>query len=172
MKKLGEAMHSKIYHYYNLDKLKKIEVKGNYNLKLFKPTLFNLTLHNGSVLLYLFWYVFSLGGYQIFYLFEKETNRIAHYSNVLPKIFKYSFMNKGDLYIANCFTYKDFRGCSLYPFALSYLGGRLNSNVIWGGVSEDNIPSIKGLERAGYKKVAEGYKSRILGVYKLSRSNV
>jgi hypothetical protein len=171
MKKLGEAMRSKIY-YYNLDKSKKIELKGNYSLQLFKPSLFNLKLHNGPVLLYLFWYIFSLGRYQIFYLFEKETNRIAHYSNILPKIFKYSFMNKDDLYIVNSFTYKDFRGCRLFPFALSYLGGRLNSNIVWVGAGEDNISSIKGIERAGCKNVAEGYKSRILGVYKLSRSNV
>ena len=166
-------MHRKTYYYYyNLEKLKKIELKGNYSLRLFKPTLFQLKLHNGSVLLYLFWYIFSLGRYQIFYLFEKETNKIAHYSNILPKIFKYSFMTKGDLYIVNCFTHKDFRGYGLYPFALSYLASSLNSDVIWGGVREGNIASIKGLERAGYKKVGEGYKSRILGIYKLSNPNV
>ncbi|MEE2954312.1 MAG: hypothetical protein VX347_03980 [Bacteroidota bacterium] len=163
------ANKQKKYWFYNKDKLNLIEIDDKFKYFFFKPTLFNLKLHKGSVKLYLFWYIFSLGRYRIFYILEKESNNIAHYSNILPKIFKYDFMKNDDWYIANCYTDAEYRGCRLYPFALYFIGKSFDHYiVVWGGVREDNIASIKGLVRAGYKKVSDGYKSKFFGIYRVN----
>ena len=116
----------------------------------------------------MFWYIFSFGRYKIFYIIDKESDTIAHYSHILPKIFKYSFMKKNELFIANCYTSSDFRGCRLFPFALYFIGQSFNNYIVWSSVREDNIPSIKGFDRVGYKKVSYGYKSKFLGIYRLN----
>ena len=154
-----------MYWFYKASKVKLIEIDDKFNYFFFEPTMLKLKLHEGSVLLYLFWYLFTFGRYRVFYVVERKTNKIAHFSNIIPKIFKYSFMKKEDLFIVNCYTDPLFRGCRLYPFALSYIAKSLGNQVIWGGVRIDNVPSIKGLEKAGFKKVINVYKSRLLGVY-------
>ena len=157
-----------IYWFYKNEKINLVEIDDKFSFNFFKPTIFNLRLHQGSVLLYLFWYIFSFGKYQIFYIIDKRNNKVAHYSNILPKIFKYSFMKKNELFITNCYTDPEFRGCRLYPFALSFIAKSLKDYVIWGGVRNNNIASIKGLERAGFKKVANVSKTRVFGIYKLN----
>ena len=159
-----------VYWFYKRDKsnLVKIKIDNKFRYFFFKPTIFNLKLHKGSVLLYLFWYIFSFGKYHIFYIKDSETDTVAHFSNILPKIFKYSFMKKDDLFISNCYTSSSYRGCGLYPFALNFICKSFYNSIVWGGVRENNIPSIKGLHRAGYKKVSNGYKTKFLGIYKLN----
>ena len=157
-----------IYWFYQRDRLKLIEIDDKFKHFFFKPTIFNLKLHKGSVTLYLFWYIFSLGRYRIFYIVDKSSNTVAHYSHILPKIFKYSFMKKNELFISNCYTSSNFRGFRLYPFALYFIGKSFTNYIVWGGVRENNIPSIKGLDRAGYKKVSVGYKSKFLGIYRVN----
>jgi len=157
-----------IYWLYKRDKLKSIEIDDKFKHFFFKPTIFNLKLHKGSVLLYFFWYIFSQGRYKIFYILEKKTNTVAHYSNILPKIFKYSFMQKQDLHIANCYTLPKFRGNRLFSFALSFIGESVSEHVIWVGARDNNISSVKSIERGGFKRAAIASKTRVFGIYKLN----
>ena len=76
-------------------------------------------------------------------------------------------MSSNELFISSCYTSPEYRGCKLYPFALSFIGETFKSTIVWGGVRDNNIASIKGLERAGYKKEAKGIKSNFLGIYRL-----
>ena len=74
-------------------------------------------------------------------------------------------MSSHELFISSCYTSPEYRGCKLYPFALSFIGETFKSTIV--GVRDNNIASIKGIERAGYKKEAEGFKSNLLGIYRL-----
>lgn len=170
MKKLEEVLDKQTYFFYKRDKLNVIEIDERFKSFYFNPTLFKLKLHQGPTLLYLFWYVFSFGKYRIFYVVdeESESKEIVHYSNLLPKIFKYEFMEKDDWYIVNCYTDPLFRGKRLFPFALSNIGGKFKDRTVWVGAGVKNRPSQKGIERAGYVFVSRAYKTGFFGIYRLS----
>ena len=157
-----------IYWFYKNEQINLVEIDDKFSFNFFKPTIFNLKLHQGSVLLYLFWYIFSFGKYQIFYIIDKRNNKVAHYSNILPKIFKYSFMKKNDWQIVNVFTFSDYRRHQLYQFALAKILSELKGTNIWIGTRNDNIASINGIVKAGFKKAANASKTRVFGIYKLN----
>ena len=52
------ASKQQIYWFYKNEKINLVEISGKFSFNFFKPTIFNLKLHQGSVLLYLFWYIF------------------------------------------------------------------------------------------------------------------
>ena len=156
-----------VFLFYKYKKSELIEIDARFNYNFFKPSLSNLKLHEGSFLIYLFWYIFSFGGYKIFYIFENQ--KMVHFSNVLPKIFKYSFMRKEDIQIVNCYTDPLFRGNQLYPFALSTIGEEYADNTVWVGSRSDNYASLSGIKKAGYILMSKVYKSVFLGIYRLSR---
>ena len=93
---------------------------------------------------------------------------MVHYSNVLPKIFKFSFMSNKDIQITNCYTDPLFRGNQLYPFALSIIAKEYANNVVWIGSRNDNNASLSGIKKAGFILVSKVYKSMFLGIYRIS----
>jgi hypothetical protein len=76
-------------------------------------------------------------------------------------------MEKQDIHIANCHTYPKFRGNRLFSFSLSFIGKSVSEHVVWVGTRNNNTPSIKSIEKAGYLKTANACKSKFLGIYKL-----
>ena len=155
-----------VFLFYKRGKSELIDIDTRFNFFFYKPSLFNLKLHEGPLFLYLFWYIFTFGRYKIFYIFENQT--IVHFSNIIPKIFKYSFMRKNDIQIANCYTNPLFRGNQLYPFALSIIGKEYENNAVWIGSRSDNDASLSGIKKAGYILISRVYKSTFLGIYRLS----
>ena len=79
---------------------------------------------------------------------------LIHTSYVIPKCSKFAFMNKDDYEIGPCFTYPQYRGKGIYPAVLQSICNDLgNDNTIFYMiVDEDNTASIKGIEKAGFKK--------------------
>ena len=156
-----------VFLFYKHMKSELIEIDARFNYFFFKPSLFNLKLHEGSLIIYIFWYIFTFGRYKIFYIFENQ--KMVHFSNVLPKIFKYSFMRKEDIQIANSYTDPLFRGNKLYPFALSIIAEEYADNAVWVGSRSDNSASLSGIKKAGYILISKVYKSMFLGIYRLSK---
>jgi len=157
-----------IYWFYKNEKINLVEIDDKFSFNFFKPTLLNLKLHNDASLLYLFWYIFSLGRYRVFYIIDDKTKAIAHYSIVIPKIFKYSFMKKNDWQIVHGFTFSVYRRHQLCQFALSKILSELKGTNIWVGARDNNIASTNGIEKAGFKKTANVSKTRIFGIYRLN----
>ena len=91
------------FYYYKAPKQSpEISIDKKFKIRLFSPTFYSLKLHSGKegkFLLYLFWYILTLGRYKILYIYDQDTGRMAHFSNIIPKIFKYSFMGIGDMFI-------------------------------------------------------------------------
>jgi len=157
------------YHFFRNEKICEIELQDNFDFFYFKPTLFKQKLHKGlykqSDLLYLFWYIFTLGKYQILYIIDKKSKDLAHFSNILPPIFKYHFMRKGDMQIVNCWTYKNYRGMKLYPFALSKIQEKFMNKTIWIGSKTSNISSLNAIVKSGFKRMFDVEKRTIFGIY-------
>ena len=160
---------SEKYCFYQNNLIKEVSLDSEFEFFYFRPTLFRKKLHKGlyrrSNWLYLFWYIVSFGSYKILYIKHKENSEIAHFSNIMPKFFKYNFMNNFDLQIVNCFTYSKYRGNNLYSFALSEINQRFRDRTIWIGSHNSNIGSIKVIERLGFNKMFDVEKRTIFGIY-------
>jgi hypothetical protein len=66
------------------------------------------------------------------------------------------------------FTYNQYRGRGIYTHVLKTIAERANKDIII-YVDEDNFPSIKGIEKAGFKKRYSFTIWRLLGVKIWSR---
>ena len=157
------------YCFYINQEIKKFTLEEEFDYFFFSPKLFKRKLHKGlyrqSDLLYFFWFLVTLGKYKIFYILDKNTNEIAHFSNILPSFFKFPFMNKSDVQIVNCWTYAFYRGKGLYPFALAQISNKYKGKKIWIGSKLTNKPSIRAIEKSGFKRVFDVEKRTILGIY-------
>lgn len=80
-------------------------------------------------------------------------NELAHESTVyfdslLLNTFKFK---KPYLLIGNCFTNEKFRGQNIYPFVLNKIAKDYNNlERVYVLVNPENIPSIKGIKKAGF----------------------
>jgi len=71
----------------------------------------------------------------------------------------------GEAYIWNCVTLPEFRQNYLYTTLLGYIVGELhkeNLSRVWIGADLDNIPSQRGIARAGFTYVADLVVARVL----------
>tara|TARA_Y100001968_G_C19358530_1_gene718522 strand:- start:425 stop:925 length:501 start_codon:yes stop_codon:yes gene_type:complete len=157
------------YHFFINNEIHKIDLPAGFDFFYFSPSFFQRKLHKGlyfhSNFLYVFWFIFTLGRYHILYIRDKASGEIAHFSNILPDIFKYSFMKKGDVQILNCWTYKRYRGMRLYPFALSKIQEKFHDRNILIGSKISNTASLNAIKRAGFKKIFDVEKRTIFGIY-------
>ena len=76
-------------------------------------------------------------------------------------------MRKGDLEIGPCYTYLTFRGKGIYPKVLSKICAirACGEGSFYMIVDESNIPSIKGIEKAGFIQCGKVKKGRFLKRY-------
>ncbi len=147
-------------------KSRDINIDKMYTVFVFEPSPLQLKLHPGNMLLYLFWYIFTFGRYSIYYIKNKD-GKIIHYSHLLPKFFKFPFMKDGDLEIGPCWTHEEYRGQNLYPYTISRIvtDRCKNGRVFYMMTDETNIPSQKGIEKAGFSLFSKGVKTGLIGRY-------
>lgn len=87
----------------------------------------------------------------------KDEDVLIHKSKVFKKSlllknfgFKQPLMTIGD-----CFTNDDYRGKGIYPAVLERIVSKhLKDSSLYLLVSPQNIPSIRGIEKAGFSKIA------------------
>ena len=99
----------------------------------------------------------------------RYNGELVHTSYVIPKCYKFPFMSKYDYEIGPCFTYPKFRGKGFYPQMLKYICSSvgMKKSTFYMIVDESNLPSIKGIEKAGFQKCGNIKVTRILKRYKL-----
>jgi len=79
----------------------------------------------------------------------------AHRSNVFTNVHVLRLIKKNKQpAIGDCFTESSFRGMSIYPYMLNYITNRLlkNCSEVVILVAPSNLASIKGIEKASFKK--------------------
>lgn len=78
---------------------------------------------------------------------------------LMSKIPEYEFLPDDGIHICYCETASDERGKGFYPMLLRYIRARYPRKDLYMTVYEDNVASIKGIEKAGFVRYAEGQKN-------------
>jgi GNAT superfamily N-acetyltransferase len=69
---------------------------------------------------------------------------------------RYPFVKENTYFIMSCLTSPDFRGLGIYPALIQKaVQSHINSKIYWGAAAPTNIPSLKGIYKAGGVKVGE-----------------
>lgn len=110
--------------------------------------------------------IIARGRMSIFYV-KSQDNRILHTSYLIPRCYKFPFMKKNDFEIGPCNTDMSARRKGFYFQTLYTIttDKRLCGSDFYMLVNDQNIPSIKGIEKAGFVKVGYAKKTRILKRY-------
>lgn len=144
-----------------------IGILDGYDIEVFTPSLFKLKKHSGKQFIYLFWLFFTRGRYRIIYTIKDDV--IIHYTHILPKFFKFPFMQSCDLEIGPAWTHESYRGKGIFPavaaYAVQYFKKIGCTFYIFAHI--DNISSQKAVLKAGFHEWANGYKTDKLGIYKV-----
>ncbi|MCK5676913.1 MAG: GNAT family N-acetyltransferase [Flavobacteriaceae bacterium] len=138
-----------------------------YQLEQFSPTILNLKKHDANTLLYIFWFIMTLGQYKIIYL--KKDDDLIHYTHILPKFFKLPFLGLNDLEIGPSWTAESYRGKGIFPMVIKYVVETFKEKGrrFYMFAHIDNISSQKAIKKAGFYMWATGYKTDFLGIYKV-----
>ena len=101
--------------------------------------------------------------------FVKKDGRIIHKSYLFQKLFLLSLINKKGPAIGDCSTISEYKGKSIYPYVINYIAkeeiiknGKKEVYII---VNTDNISSIRGIEKAGFKLYSKIKAKRFLLFY-------
>lgn len=100
--------------------------------------------------------------------FIEESNKVIHKSYLFSKVFLLKSINKRGPVIGNCSTLKSHRGLSIYPYVINKIAKDviLHSNKpVYIVVNKNNLSSIKGIEKAGFTKLASIVAKRWLWFY-------
>lgn len=104
-----------------------------------------------KTLVRIYFQLMTLGKARLFYV---GGGKIMHSSYVVPHCFKFSFLKKSDFEIGPCYTAPEYRGRGIYPEVLRYIvntEGSYETNFYM-VVNSENKSSIRGIEKAGFKK--------------------
>jgi hypothetical protein len=96
-------------------------------------------------------------GKKIYFIKEKEV--LIHSSFLFDKLNILRLIQKKGPAIGDCYTNPDYRGNSIYPFVISYISNEtlLENKIkeVFIIVNNNNRSSIRGVEKAGFEKVAK-----------------
>ena len=114
---------------------------------------------------FLFWF-FSLGDFIEYQIWQDNT--LCATAQVCGRIFIFAFMPKKyhTIHIGPCWTNPQFRRKGLYYYLLQKICFDYPDEEKYIFAHKSNLASNKGIEKAGGKPFAEGYKSK-LGIYKI-----
>ena len=147
-----------------------IDNESYYVSRLWHPSLTEFVPNGVSLKPFMMWWLFhELGifmnkGYAIFLIYYD--NQIVHRSCIFPGYFRFPFMQKQDLQIGDTWTHPDHRGKGLATYALHEilrLRGKQGQSF-WYIVEEENLASIRVVEKAGFSKVGRGIRTKRFGV--------
>ena len=99
-------------------------------------------------------YLMTFGRYKKIIVLNSN-GTVMHISCTMGKCFKFPFLIKNSVEIGPCVTYPNFRGRGIYPAVLRYIRGSGWYQHYYMLVREDNISSIRGVEKAGFVKIGE-----------------
>ncbi len=96
----------------------------------------------------------------------KIEGNIIHQSFLFKKLFLLRLINKSGPAIGECNTNREFKGKSIYPFVINHIAREEilenNKKEVFIIVNRDNISSIRGIEKAGFKLYAKIKANRFL----------
>ena len=145
---------------------------NNFEVQVFKPSLFKPSLKGycnsfKDYATYFYWLVISYFELAIYYV--KDGEKLIHTSLVTNKSFKFPFMSENDLHIGPCITKEEYRGRGIYPKVLQKIALDSPQKTLFMIIEDSNIASIKGVTKAGFKKIGKicKYKKLFSNIYTL-----
>ena len=87
-------------------------------------------------------------------------NKLVSTADVVSWIPQFPFMPKNSLHIGPCVTMKDERGRGYYPYLLLRIVLDNPTKKCYMIVSPKNLPSTRGVIKAGFRPFAKGHRSR------------
>ena len=99
-------------------------------------------------------------------LLMRDNGRLIHRSCIFPGWFRFPFMRRDDLQIGDTETDPHYRGKGIAPAAIEAIVARLKKpgRRFWYICDDSNAPSIRAVEKAGFKRVGTGGKNPRLGL--------
>ncbi|HEM49135.1 MAG TPA: N-acetyltransferase [Caldithrix sp.] len=132
----------------------------SYKLVIYKPKLLSLGKYDLNPFINSLWQLLTFGKTRVLLLFDKTVK--VHYFYFTPKTYRFGYMNKTDINLAQAFTWPAYRRKGILTNVLKLIFA-YNSNkckYIWGYCHIDNSASQKALERAGMEFVSYARMSR------------
>ena len=148
-----------------------------FDINLFNPSFFDSIKLGKIRLTFFIWFLFRL--FRFFkspYYIVILTNckkEVVHHFVLLPKSFKYPFMEKNDLQIGDVWTRDDYRGQNISAFVISkVLKDYLNNGYnFWYLTEPENPASINVARKLNLHLRGEGYVES-KSFYKLIKTNI
>lgn len=87
----------------------------------------------------------------------RDSDKIIHKSYLFHNVYLLKLLKKNGPVIGDCKTNTAYRGQSIYPFVINSIAQEIISNErkeVFIIVNQDNLSSIKGIEKAGFSKYA------------------
>lgn len=85
-------------------------------------------------------------------------NKIVSKAVLISKVPIYKFLPRKGIHVCYCETIPEERGKGYYPLLLSYIQNDMPEKNLYMIVEETNTASIKGIEKSGFKRYANGQK--------------
>ena len=141
-----------------------------YRWTLWRPSFGGITPPGVSLMPFGVWWVlhalhvFRNRDYGLFLIHHVDT--LVHRSVITPGYFRFPFMHRDDLQVGDTWTSDDQRGRGLATFALRQITGSDNrtGRRYWYVVEENNLASIRVVEKAGFRRVGRGARYPRLGI--------
>jgi RimJ/RimL family protein N-acetyltransferase len=147
-----------------------VALTGEYSSKLWRPTVTTIVPEGIPYLPFALWWImhhfhlFPNRCYSLYLIYSGH--RLVHRSLVAPRYFRFPFMGKDDLQIGDAWTAPLHRGKGLATFTLQELLKLYNKpgRKFWYVVDEENVPSIRAVEKAGFIRAGEGERTKRFGM--------
>jgi len=165
------------YLFYRLDSIissknqeKKPLLDKRFNAMLWKPTSLEIIPKGIPLLPFGVWWImhhlhiFTNRDYSLYLIYDGYN--LIHRSVITPRYFRFPFMDKDDLQIGDTWTSTAYRGKGLATFAIQ-MACQLHvkpGRRFWYLVEETNLPSIRAVEKTGFKKVGIGFRKKRMGL--------
>ena len=148
----------------------KVSIDKRFNAVLWKPTKLEIVPHGVKFLPFVIWgamhhlHLFANQNYGLYLIYDGYN--LIHRSVITPRYFRFPFMGREDLQIGDTWTMPEYRGKGLATFAIQNIVKlhKKPGRRFWYVVEEDNIPSIRAVEKAGFAKYGAGVRKKRMNI--------
>lgn len=108
--------------------------------------------------------IFKNSNYGILLIYHERM--LIHRAGIFPGYFRFPFMSREDLQIGDIWTHRKYRNRGIALFAIKQILHLKKSpdRKFWYVVEENNLASIRVIEKAGFDKVGEGIRKKKFGL--------
>lgn len=154
----------------SIDRPKVSASDNRYSFDLWRPISKSVVPDGVLMMPFAVWWVmhylhiFANRDYSLFLIYDSKA--IVHRSVITPRYFRFPFMAREDLQIGDTWTMPEYRGKGLATFAIQKIVElhKKPGRRFWYVVEEDNIPSIRAVEKTGFVKYGVGVRKKRMGM--------